>query len=107
MAVPLTSGLSAGEYAFVEFYCEEPNCDCRRAFIQVIARHQADKVLASINCGWEAESFDRTREFPCRIYTGELELPRELRLRMYLIHVRGSDALAIRDRKTSRSSAIP
>jgi hypothetical protein len=56
-----TSGLSAGEYAFVEFYCEDLNCDCRRVFIQVLARHRQDQVLASINCGWEKESFYRKR----------------------------------------------
>jgi hypothetical protein len=57
--VPITSGLSAGEYAFLEFYCEDLNCDCRRVFIQVIARHRQDQVLASINYGWEKESFYR------------------------------------------------
>jgi hypothetical protein len=59
--VPLTSGLSAGEYAYVEFYCEDLNCDCRRVFLQVIARHQADRVLACINYGWENEAFYRER----------------------------------------------
>ena len=51
------SGLSAGEYAFIEFYCEDLECDCRRVFLQVLARSQQDKVLASINCGWEKELF--------------------------------------------------
>ena len=55
------SGLRAGEYAFVEFYCADLNCDCRRAFIQVIGRDHQDRVLASINCGWETESFYRER----------------------------------------------
>src|SRR5439155_4036687 len=55
------SGLSAGEYAFVEFYCEDLDCDCRRVFIEVIARHQQDQVLASINYGWDEESFYRKR----------------------------------------------
>jgi hypothetical protein len=44
--VTLSSGLSAGEYAFVESYCDDVNCDCRRVFIQVFARHQQDKPLA-------------------------------------------------------------
>jgi hypothetical protein len=56
-----SSGLPAGEYAFVEFYCEDLDCDCRRVFIQVIARHRQDTVLASINYGWEKESFYRKR----------------------------------------------
>lgn len=76
--VPLTSGLSAGEYAFVEFYCEDLNCDCRRVFIQVLARHQQDQVLASINYGWEEESFYRERmsydpDAPRQIVQGSLD----------------------------------
>lgn len=76
--VPLNSGLTAGEYAFVEFYCEDLNCDCRRVFIQVIARHQTDKVLASINCGWEPESFYRRTmpydpDAPSQIVRGSLD----------------------------------
>ncbi len=76
--VPLASGLSAGEYAFVEFYCEDPHCDCRRAFIQVIARHLADQVLASINCGWETEAFYRTTmpydpDAPGQVVRGSLD----------------------------------
>jgi hypothetical protein len=46
--VPPGSALAAGEYAFVEFYCEDIECDCRRVFLQVIARHCQDKVLASM-----------------------------------------------------------
>lgn len=75
---PPTSGLPAGEYAFVEFYCENLECDCRRVFIQVIARHQQDRVLASINYGWEDESFYRERmpynpEAPQEIVQGSLD----------------------------------
>lgn len=58
---PPGSGPTAGEYAFVEFYCEDLDCDCRRVFLQVIARHQADRVVASINYGWEDEAFYRER----------------------------------------------
>ena len=72
------SGLSAGEYAFVEFYCEDLECDCRRAFLQVIARHCQDKILASINCGWEKELFYRKRmpwdpDAPRQIVRGSLD----------------------------------
>jgi len=72
------SGLSAGEYAFLEFYCEDLECDCRRVFFQVIARHLQDKVLASINCGWEKESFYRKRlpwdpDAPRQIVRGSLD----------------------------------
>jgi hypothetical protein len=55
-----------------------PDCDCRRVFIQVIARHLADKVLASINCGWETESFYRTTmsydpDAPGQVVRGSLD----------------------------------
>ncbi len=52
-------GLPPDEYAFVELYCEEPDCDCRRVFFQVIRKGQPDRVLASIGYGWEKESFYR------------------------------------------------
>ncbi|MDA1277906.1 MAG: DUF6398 domain-containing protein [Verrucomicrobia bacterium] len=58
---PPAAGLPGGEYAFVEFYCEDLNCDCRRVFIQVIGRSRPDQVLASMNYGWEPESFYRER----------------------------------------------
>lgn len=58
---PRASGLPSGAYAFVEYYCEDLNCDCRRVFIEVIAQHSSGEVLASINYGWEAESFYRKR----------------------------------------------
>ena len=72
------SGLSVGEYAFVEFYCEALNCDCRRVFLEVIARHHQDQVLASINYGWEKESFYRKRmpwdpNAPRQIVRGSLD----------------------------------
>jgi len=72
------SGLSAGEYAFLEFYCEDLECDCRRVFFQVIARHRQDQVLASINYGWEKESFYRKRmpwdpDAPQQIVRGSLD----------------------------------
>jgi hypothetical protein len=53
--------LSPGEYAFIEHYCEDLSCDCRRVFVQVIGRDRPNDVLASINYGWEKESFYRKR----------------------------------------------
>jgi hypothetical protein len=46
-------GPPADEYAYVEFYCEDLNCDCRRVFFQVLAKDQPGKVFASINFGCE------------------------------------------------------
>ncbi|MBM3881893.1 MAG: hypothetical protein FJ387_19570 [Verrucomicrobia bacterium] len=73
-----TSGLSAGEYAFVEFYCEDLGCDCRRPFIEMFDRHRQDQALASINCGWEPEAFYRERmpwdaDAPREIVQGSLD----------------------------------
>ena len=53
--------LPADEYAYLEFYCEDLNCDCRRVFLQVVAKGQPGKVFASIGYGWEKESFYRKR----------------------------------------------
>jgi hypothetical protein len=47
-----------GEYGFLEFFCDEPGCDCRRAMI-VVLRSDTDwnKIWASINYGWESVEF--------------------------------------------------
>jgi len=70
--------LPAGEYAYIEFYCPDLECDCRRVFLQVIGRHRQDQVLASINYGWEKESFYRKRlpfdpDAPRQIVRGSLD----------------------------------
>jgi|GEM_PF-565943 len=48
--------LPLGHYVFVESYCEEKNCDCRRVFISVLGRN-VDKILASISMGFDSESY--------------------------------------------------
>jgi hypothetical protein len=54
-------GSPVDEYAYLEFYCDDLNCDCRRVFLQVISKGQPGKVFASIGYGWEKESFYRKR----------------------------------------------
>ena len=49
--------LLADEYLYLEHYCEDLDCDCRRVFLQVIAKEQPGKTFASINYGWEKPSF--------------------------------------------------
>ena len=49
-------GLPAGEYAFLEMYCDERGCDCRRVFFHVMSR-QREKVEAVIAWGWEDTEF--------------------------------------------------
>jgi Plasmid pRiA4b ORF-3-like protein len=48
-------GLPDGTYRFVEFYCDEPDCDCRRVVIQVW--NKSDTPLATFNYGWESPEF--------------------------------------------------
>ncbi|HLD05383.1 MAG TPA: hypothetical protein VJG90_06705 [Candidatus Nanoarchaeia archaeon] len=48
------SGLPLGEYGFMESYCNDPTCDCRRVFINV---GYEDKILATIGYGWESLEF--------------------------------------------------
>ena len=72
------SGPPADEYPFVESYCEDLQCDCRRAFLQVISRGQPGKIFASINVGWEDEAFYRKHmpwepDAARRIVRGELD----------------------------------
>jgi hypothetical protein len=75
---PSHSRLPGGEYAYVEFYCEDLDCDCRRIFLQVIPRGSPETILASINYGWEKESFYRKRmpwdpDAPRQIVRGSLD----------------------------------
>ena len=50
-------GLPAGSYGFLELYCDDPACDCKRVLLQVRAEHEPDKVLATINYGWKSLAF--------------------------------------------------
>ena len=45
--------LPDGEYGFIELYCDDPKCDCRRVLIQVMTPTSGQKVWATINYGWE------------------------------------------------------
>ncbi len=50
------SGLPAGQYVFLEMFCYEPGCDCRRVLLA--ATNAADgRCEAVINFGWEDENF--------------------------------------------------
>lgn len=50
------SGLPPGEYGFIEYYCDEKNCDCRRVHFMVVA-DWSKKPLAMIAYGWESPSY--------------------------------------------------
>ncbi|MBF0202642.1 MAG: hypothetical protein HQK66_15340 [Desulfamplus sp.] len=46
--------LPDGEYSFVDTYCVDPECDCRKTMIQVM--HNG-KLVSVINYGWESATF--------------------------------------------------
>ena len=48
--------LPPAQYTFLEMYCDEPGCDCRRVFFSVASSVQND-ILAVITWGWEDRDF--------------------------------------------------
>jgi len=48
--------LPANVYAFVELYCDERGCDCRRVFFNVVSR-SSNEALAVIAYGWESRDY--------------------------------------------------
>ncbi len=49
--------LPDGEYGFLELYCDEVDCDCRRVIIDVLSPATKSKIWATINYGWESLEF--------------------------------------------------
>ncbi len=49
-------GLPPGDYSFLEMYCDEPACDCRRVFFYVVSSRREDPE-AVIAYGWESRKF--------------------------------------------------
>jgi hypothetical protein len=43
--------LPDGEYSFIDMYCADPECDCRKTMIQVVHK---GKLVSVINYGWES-----------------------------------------------------
>jgi hypothetical protein len=48
--------LPGGKYAFLEMFCDERDCDCRRVFFSV-ASEERRQIEAVINYGWEDAAF--------------------------------------------------
>lgn len=46
-----------GEYAFIEYYCDDDNCDCRKVIITVVDAKNPNKTFATIGYGWESYKF--------------------------------------------------
>jgi hypothetical protein len=52
------SELPAADYSFLEMFCAEKGCDCRRVFFYVISSlMSANKPAAVIAYGWESKRF--------------------------------------------------
>jgi len=49
-------GLPPGEYGFLDMYCNERKCDCRRVFLYVVSPTKKEPV-AVIAYGWESRKF--------------------------------------------------
>ena len=54
---PGLPGVPPGPYLLREFYCTEPDCDCRRLLVQFLPLHGPGEIAASINYGWEKARF--------------------------------------------------
>ena len=48
--------LPADEYALLEMYCNDENCDCRRVMFDVVSRKR-QKSVAVVAYGWETATF--------------------------------------------------
>jgi hypothetical protein len=48
--------LPAGNYAFLEMFCNEPECDCRRVFLCVMS-DRGKNIEAVFTYGWESPKF--------------------------------------------------
>ena len=52
--------LPDGEFAFIEMYCDERGCDCRRVIISVIRPETGfRRIWATIGYGWDSLDFYR------------------------------------------------
>ena len=44
------------DYGFLELYCNDENCDCRRVFFDVVSKNRG-KSVAVVAYGWEDSAF--------------------------------------------------
>jgi hypothetical protein len=42
------------EYGLLEFYCDDPSCDCRRVMLNVASRQQ-NRIVASVSFGFDID----------------------------------------------------
>jgi hypothetical protein len=65
-------GLPRGHYAFLEMFCNEPGCDCRRVFFYVVS-DRANNLEAVVAYGWETPDF-----YAKWLHDGDPNIVREL-----------------------------
>jgi len=56
---PRPDGTPGDGFAFVEMFCNEPDCDCRRVVFEVFQTGNTTVPVATLTYGWEPESFYR------------------------------------------------
>jgi hypothetical protein len=54
-------GLPDGDYVLMESFCDNPDCDCRNAFIYITTAPPEVKNMAGINYGWEEQTSARKK----------------------------------------------
>ncbi len=52
-----TAHTPEGAFTFVESFCDEPDCDCRRAYFLVYSDKDRSTPLATLTWGWEQPAF--------------------------------------------------
>lgn len=49
--------LPAGSFAYIEFFCDDPGCDCRRVFLEVRSNDDRFEGHGTIVWGWEKSDY--------------------------------------------------
>lgn len=61
--IQFAGGRVLDTFLFLELYCDEVGCDCRRVIVKVYSERQrragGEGLLASLTFGWESEQFYR------------------------------------------------
>lgn len=56
LTVTRDTEIPVGTYLLIELYCTDPDCDCRRVFLNVISAEE-NESLAVIAYGWEDRDY--------------------------------------------------
>lgn len=58
ITVPQGESVPAGTYGYLEFFCADAECDCRRVVMSVVSK-ETESVMATLTYGWEGSEFYR------------------------------------------------